>query len=719
MDALRHILKRHWGYDSFLPLQQEAMQCVMDARDSVVILPTGGGKSLCFQAPAMAMQGMALVISPLLSLMKDQVDALRTNGIPAAKFDSSMTASEKRLVNQEVRERKLRLLYVSPERVVQPAFSEYVRETDISFLVVDEAHCISHWGHDFRPEYRELSRLRTAFPDKAIHAYTATATEHVREDIVRELCLRSPTVLIGSYDRPNLIYRVERRTSGYDQVRSVIQEHAGEPGIVYCIRRADVDALCERLSGAGFKALPYHAGMDDASRKRNQEAFAKDDTDIIVATVAFGMGIDKSNVRYVLHAAMPKSLEHYHQETGRAGRDGLPSDCCLLYSYADFKLWQGIIEKKEPEGAAVARTKLGDMLRYCERAECRHKALVSYFGEQYPQRPCGACDLCLGPADVLENAASVSQAILLCVSELGPLAGPTYTTLVLTGSREERVLAKGHQRLSSHGALASSEPAIVRDWVEQLVRQGFLEKTGEYNVLSLTQRGCAARRGEETPQLARPSPPRSREKAQAGPFDRLLFDELRRVRRRKAEELEVPPFVIFSDAALRDMARLKPSDRAGFLAVHGVGERKCEAFADEFLAAIREFCATNPNAATAANGATADLDHSVGPIREHRSRSNRLQRAAALLAQGQSIGQVAETLGRKPSTVAQYLVEYIQQGGITDPTPWVTPSVFARIREAVAAVGAERLSPIYEHLNREVGYGEIRICMACIRNLRR
>jgi ATP-dependent DNA helicase RecQ len=746
MDTMKEILKRHWGYESFLPLQREAMQCVMDARDSLVILPTGGGKSLCFQAPAMAMNGMALVISPLLSLMKDQVDALRTNGIPAAKFDSSMSGAEKRLVNEQVRERKLKLLYVSPERVVQPAFTEYVRETDVSFLVVDEAHCISHWGHDFRPEYRELRRLRDTFPGKAIHAYTATATQHVREDIERELCLRDPAILLGSYDRLNLVYRVQRRTDGYAQIRTVIEGHDGESGIIYCIRRADVDALCKRLAGDGFKALPYHAGMDDASRKRNQEAFARDDTDIIVATVAFGMGIDKSDVRYVLHAAMPKSIEHYHQETGRAGRDGLRSDCCLLYSYADYKLWEGIIEKREPEGATVAKTKLRDMLRYCERAVCRHNALVSYFGEQYPQRTCGACDLCLGPTDVLEDAASVSRAILSCVSEVGSIAGPTYTTLVLTGSREERVIAKGHQRLSSYGALASSEPAVVRDWIEQLVRQGYLEKTGEYNVLTLTQKGTATSRGEETPVLSRPPqaasvgkqqrapgrarllPSRSRDdnvparaatSPPAGEDNRQLFEKLRTVRRKKAEELEVPPFVIFSDATLRDMAQRKPLNKTSFLAVHGVGERKCEAFGADFLAVIRESCATNPNAAAAANAATADLDHSVRPIREHRSRSNRLQRAAALLAQEQSIGQVAETLGRKPSTVAQYLVEYIQQGGITDPTPWVTPSVFALIREAVATVGAERLSPIHEHLNGEVDYGEIRICMACLRNLQR
>lgn len=716
MEMLRTVLKQHWGYDDFLPLQREAMSCVMGARDSVVILPTGGGKSLCFQAPAMAMAGMAVVVSPLISLMKDQVDALRLNGIAAAKIDSGMSVPERQAVHQSIKNRTLKLLYVSPERLAQSRFIEYLQEAGVSFFAIDEAHCISQWGHDFRPEYRELRSLRVSFPEKAIHAYTATATPHVRDDIVNELCLRNPSVLTGSYDRPNLVYRVERRSDGFAQIRSIIEAHPGESGIIYCIRRADVDTLCNRLRAGGFKALPYHAGMDDNARKRNQEAFTKDETDIVVATVAFGMGIDKSNVRYVIHAAMPKSIEHYHQETGRAGRDGLPAECRLLYSYADFRLWKSIIEKSEDQGAEIAAAKLQDILRYCGQAVCRHRALVTYFGQVYPDEPCGACDTCSGDGEVMENAAVIARAILGCVAELGSMAGPTYTTLVLTGSREERVLAKGHHELASYGALASEGAQAVRDWIEQLARQGYLEKTGEYNVLVLTRKGVVAQQRGETPQLAQPCtkrPQKSRpSKVLPSETDQGLFEVLRKVRRMKAEELNVPPFVVFGDASLRDMAQRKPADRAGLLSVYGVGQRKCEAFGDEFIAAIRDYRESHPE-----SGSGAPEIFGTTPRSQVRTpKSDTQRRASDMFALGHSIEEVAESLERRPSTIEGYLLEYIREREITDPNPWISASVFERVREAAASTGGERMRPIRDFLTDEVSYEEIRICMACLRN---
>ncbi|MBI4556948.1 MAG: DNA helicase RecQ [Candidatus Hydrogenedentes bacterium] len=718
VDKLRGILKKYWGFDGFLPMQPDAMKCVLSGRDSVVVLPTGGGKSLCFQAPAMAMDGMAVVVSPLLSLMKDQVDALRTNGVPAAKIDSTMTSLERSNVHREIREHQLKLLYVSPERVVQPQFIAYLRDAGVSFFVVDEAHCISQWGHDFRPEYRALRELRQAFPDRGIHAYTATATTHVREDIARELCLREPAMLVGSFDRPNLVYRVQRRSDGFSQVRQVIDAHPKESGIIYCIRRSEVDVLCERLVGAGYRARPYHAGMDDDSRKRNQDAFTNEKADIIVATVAFGMGIDKSNVRYVVHAAMPKSIEHYHQETGRAGRDNLPADCRLLYSYADLRLWQSIIEKTATDATAIAVAKLRDMFQYCDRVVCRHRALVSYFGQTYDGQPCGACDVCLSELDGIEDAGSVATAILSCVGELGDIAGPTYTTLVLTGSQEERVLAKGHQRLGSYGALASNEARQVRDWIEQLVQQGCLRKTGEYNILALTPKGVSALRGEETPQLTRPyakrvkkPQPRTQMASPLDEIDQGLFEALRQVRLAKAEELGVPPFVVFSDATLRDLARRKPKDKAGFLTMYGIGEKKCEAFADEFLEVIRRYCADHPEAETA-----SDSDEVAVARKSERNRNETQRRAAELFAQGRSIAEVATFLQRKPSTVEGYLIEYLEDAGITDPSPWVEPTVVARVFKAASATKAERLKPIFEHLNGEVSYSTIRICLTCARN---
>jgi len=606
MDPLANILKQYWGYDRFLPLQREAMQCALDRRDSLVVLPTGGGKSLCFQAPALATDGMAVVVSPLLSLMKDQVDALCANGIAAAKIDSTMKSADRFAVHQAIQERSLKLLYVSPERMAQPSFVEYLKKAGVSFLVVDEAHCISHWGHDFRPEYRLLKQLREAFPGISMHAFTATATEHVREDIIGELGLREASVLIGSFDRPNLRYRVQRRTNLLPQVKELIDAHAGDSGIVYCIRRDDVDDLCAKLVKAGYKALPYHAGMDEASRKANQEAFINDAADIIVATVAFGMGIDKSNVRFVVHAAMPKSIEHYQQETGRAGRDGLEADCTLLHSYADFQLWRSIIEKSESEGAEVALQKLQDMARYCDELGCRHRALVQYFGQAFPDAPCAACDVCLGDIETRPDAQQIGRNILSAVLDLEHMAGPSYTTLILTGSREERILSKKHHYLPSHGLLDTHDARSVRDWIEQLVQQGFLVKTGEYNILGLTPRGLALNRGEGMPLLTDSRPARERrvkapqpkrravadraQPAEVGPFDPSLFQVLRQVRRETAADMGVAPYVVFSDATLRDMARRKPLDRAAFMEVSGVGQKKAYAFGDEFIEAIQRYC---------------------------------------------------------------------------------------------------------------------------------
>ncbi len=720
MKNLLAILKQYWGYESFLPLQAEAIGAVVSYRDSLVILPTGGGKSLCFQAPAMALPGMAVVVSPLISLMKDQVDALRANGIEAACIHSGMLQSERTGVHQAMQDGRLKLLYVAAERIVQPSFINYLRDANPSFIVIDEAHCISHWGHDFRPDYRLLSTLREAFPDLALHAYTATATDHVREDIVRELRLRDPEVLVGSFDRPNLIYRVEPRSNGFAQVLNVINRHPSDSGVIYCIRRKDVDELCAKLNTAGHKALPYHAGLSDTERKHNQEAFIREKADIIVATVAFGMGIDKSNVRYVVHTGMPKSIEHYQQESGRAGRDGLEAECCLFYSGGDFGLWRSIIEKSENEGGDVAVEKLRAMYSYCVDITCRHRALVTYFGQSYPNKPCGACDACLGHFHAMEGSSDIAAAILKCVNDLGPMAGPSYTTLVLSGSKEHRVLSKGHDGLDGYGALASYESRRVRDWVEQLVSQGYLEKTGEYSILELTADGRAALSGQCEARLTKPVDKGSKRDLAAaglaraakkgvpeGPYDEALFQALRRLRREKADENNVPPFVIFSDATLRDMARRKPVDATGFLAVHGVGRAKCDAFGDEFLAAIRAY----------GNGDVLPTPPGPEETEDREKKRGAAQLCAdELFSEGRSIAEVCEIMGRQPGTVEQYLAKYIEAHGVTDPTRWVDPAVYERIRAAAMTAENVRLKPVYEQLNGEVSYGDIRVSLACLQN---
>ena len=592
IDQIRDVLKTHWGYDGFLPLQQEAMQCVLDDRDSVVVLPTGGGKSLCFQAPAVVRPGVGLVVSPLISLMKDQVDGLKAAGVAAACLNSSMDPVERREVYEDLRAGELDLLYVAPERLVQSNMLDTLAEADVSLVAVDEAHCISQWGHDFRPEYRQLKMLKETLPGTAIHAYTATATQQVRDDIVEELGLDEPEMLVGSFDRPNLSYKVMVRDGVADQISAIMDRHPGESGIVYCISRRDVEKTSEQLNQRGYHTRPYHAGMDDQQRKANQDAFIAERVETIVATVAFGMGIDKSNVRYVVHAAMPKSLEGYQQETGRAGRDGLEAECCLLYTGGDYGRWRAILEGSDSEPTEGAWRSLQAMQEFAGSVVCRHSSLVEYFGQSLDGDNCGACDVCLGELDQVDDALEIGQKILSSVVRQDQRFGADYTVKVLRGSSDQRILDNRHDNLSTYGLLADSDVRAVRGWVEQLVAQGFLAKTGEYNVLMVTESGRSLLRGEVTPRLLKPAArtakvrkSRAHDDSWEG-VDRDLFERLRELRRRLADEKSVPAYVVFGDASLRDMARKKPGTPTEFLDVHGVGQKKAADYGELFLAAI-------------------------------------------------------------------------------------------------------------------------------------
>ncbi|MBU8935032.1 MAG: RecQ family ATP-dependent DNA helicase, partial [candidate division Zixibacteria bacterium] len=448
---IRQVLGRYWGFQDFLPQQKEAMLCAEESRDSIVVLPTGGGKSLCFQAPAVALAGMAIVVSPLISLMKDQVDSLRDCGVEAARLDSSQQPEDQQRVLSAIRNGGLKILYLAPERIVSEPFANLIRDVRISLIAVDEAHCVSMWGHDFRPEYRQLDILKKMFPNTGIHAYTATATEQVRNDIGRQLHLDNPESIVGSFDRPNLHFKIQRLTRRFEQIAEVLSRHRGESGIVYCIRRKDVDQMCSEMTARGFSVLPYHAGMENSERKNNQEAFAREEIDTIVATVAFGMGIDKSNVRYVVHAGMPKSLEHYQQESGRAGRDSLEAECCLFYSGRDYATWEFLLGDMESEPRKIAMRKLGHIWNYCTGVTCRHQAIVNYFGQQLQKENCAACDVCLGELDKMEDSLTVAQKILSCVIRLDQRFGAEYTTLVLVGSQKARIKKLGHDRLKTYG----------------------------------------------------------------------------------------------------------------------------------------------------------------------------------------------------------------------------------------------------------------------------
>lgn len=598
VEELRRIIRKYWGYDDFRPLQAEAMQCVVEHRDSVVVLPTGGGKSLCFQAPAVQMDGLAVVVSPLISLMTDQVSALRDYGVPAASLSSMSSPEERRAAVADARAGTLKLLYLSPERLMTEWTLEFLQQLPISCIAIDEAHCISDWGHDFRPEYRMLRRLKEAFPGVGVHAYTATATEKVRDDIARELGLDNPTILVGSFDRPNLVYRVQARSDRLKQIRDVIARHAGSSGIVYCIRRADVDEICEALQAAGLSALPYHAGLSDDDRRKNQEAFLNDRAKIVVATVAFGMGIDKSDVRFVIHAGAPKSLEAYQQESGRAGRDGLEAECWLLYTPGDIGLWRRMQSDLPEPALSIAESVLAGIEKFCTSVRCRHRAILEYFGEEFGAENCQACDICLGEVALADDPLIIGQKILSCVMRLGQNYGGDYTAQVLIGSREQRILDKGHDQLSTYGLLASHDKKSIRGWIEQLVAQQFLEKYGEYNVLQVTPTGRRLLRGELTPTLLKAPERKPKRESKVGTeswegVDRGLFEMLRALRRAKADERGIPPFIVFGDATLRDMARRRPSSPGQLLSVHGVGERKSAEYGVDFLQAIADYCRRN------------------------------------------------------------------------------------------------------------------------------
>ncbi len=600
-DNLASVLERYWGYTSFRPLQREAMDAVVAGRDSLLVLPTGGGKSLCFQAPALVRNGLALVISPLISLMKDQVDTLVTNGVPAAYLNSAMSSDDRSQVMAGLREGRYRLLYVAPERIAGEGggWMNWLQATcALSFVAIDEAHCISHWGHDFRPEYRQLGALRAALPRVGFHAFTATATARVRQDIVQQLGLHDSVTLVGSFDRPNLLFRVQPRNSLKTQILQVLSRHQGDAGIIYCPTRREVDDLAGWLVEEGFRARPYHAGHDDETRHANQDAFLNESIDIVVATVAFGMGIDRSDVRFVVHAGAPQSLEHYQQEAGRAGRDGLEAECVLIVSAADFLRWREILNKNG-ELTEARQALLRDMERYAASVGCRHQRLVSYFGETFMKGDCGACDFCLGELEAAADPVTLARKILSAVARVGQRFGAAHVTSVLRGHASDAVSLRGHDSLSVFGLLKEQSIDETRGYIDQLIAHELLQQSGEqYPVLQLTASGAALLRdpaGAPTLTLARQrkpqkgrGPARSRADAESWEgVDRALFEELRGLRLRIARDRGVPPYVIFHDTTLRELARLKPMSIEALRHVYGVGARKAEDLGDAVIELIR------------------------------------------------------------------------------------------------------------------------------------
>ncbi len=593
-------LKQVFGYDSFRPLQREIMEASLAGRDVVAILPTGGGKSLCYQLPALERKGLTVVVSPLIALMKDQVDQLQAAGVAATFLNSSLASGEARTRLKGLERGEFQLLYLAPERLFLDGFTEKLKGWQVSALAIDEAHCISEWGHDFRPEYRQLASLRERLPDLPVMALTATATARVRKDIATQLRLHQPELHIASFNRPNLTYRILPKEKPRKQVLDYVRRNEGVSGIVYCQSRKSTEDYADRLREGGIQALPYHAGLPQQERIHNQEAFIRDDVPIICATVAFGMGINKPNVRYVLHADLPKNIESYYQETGRAGRDGLPAECLLLFSAGDVMKYRHFIEEMVDEAAArVAHQQLRQMADFAEFAECRRAALLRYFGEDLPDDSCGSCDNCLDDREEMDVTVPC-QKLLSCVYRInrqGYAMGLKHTVDVLRGSKNARVLSKGHDGLSTYG-IGADQPADY--WLSlgrQLIQKNYLALSDDgYGTVNLTATALQALRESTTIRMKLPRPkeaPKRQKRAGTIECDEGLFEVLRGLRKQLADKRSVPPYVIFGDVALRYMARHYPRDEDSFLAVPGVGRQKLREYGEPFLIVIEEWLAEN------------------------------------------------------------------------------------------------------------------------------
>ncbi len=720
-------IRKHWGFSSLRPLQEQAIRAALAGRDSLVVLPTGGGKSLCFQAPAVIRDGLTVVVSPLIALMKDQVDGLTRIGIPAVRLDSTLTGNERVTTADKIRRGSVRLVFTSPERLVNTDVYQLLRDAGAHTVAVDEAHCVSHWGHDFRPEYRQLARLREFFPKAAVHGYTATATDRVRQDIAEQLGLNSPDILVGNFDRPNLTYRVLPRLDLMTQVRAVLDRHPGDAGIVYCLRRKDVDEMTAALATAGYRAVPYHAGMTPEARRKTQEGFAAEEADVVVATVAFGMGIDRSNVRFVVHAAMPKTIEHYQQETGRGGRDGLPAECVLLYSGSDFITLKSIIEKSAeeaqapPEFVAASVKHLDEMARYCRGAACRHKALVQYFGQDYDSENCGACDVCLGDTQEVPDAMTVAKKILSCVARVKESFGAAHVIEVLQGANSASIRSRGHDQLTTYGLLKEVPKPDLRDWIYQLIGQNVLVQAGdEYPILKLNAASWAVMAGKQTVRLIQLTRSEKRSKSAPGGVAAAvalpvganpeLFELLRQLRRQQASQAGVKPEMVFSDNVLAELARGRPTTEDALRRVSGVGDYRLQSFGAAFLEAIAFHCrrtglSTDVPAPKTFAGAATKPASSGTP-------SPKKALAFRMFRDGASVAAVVKQTSLTPSTIHEYLAEFVTAEKPASIFGWVPEDVCERVAAAADIHGTARLKPVFLELNEEVSYEHIRVVFA-------
>ena len=744
------LLKRYFGYDEFRPLQREVIACALDRRDALVVMPTGGGKSLCYQIPALALNGLTLVVSPLIALMKDQVDALKANGVAAEFINSTLSYDEMRRIQAAAQNGDVKILYLAPERLALPAFQIFLNTLKISLVAVDEAHCISEWGHDFRPDYRSLGALRRNMPHTPFIALTATATEQVRQDIVAQIGLNNPQAFIASFNRANLNYEVRPKRNAFAAVCELLRKHRDESAIIYCFSRKDTEDLAAQLRDAGFDALPYHAGLEDDVRRRNQERFIRDQTPIIAATIAFGMGIDKPDVRLVVHHNLPKTIEGYYQETGRAGRDGLPSDCVLFYSYGDKIKQDFFINRIDDEAERQnAQRKLEQVIEFCELNACRRRYLLDYFGESDAQpQNCGACDNCLAPTEEFD-ATVIAQKILSAVIRTGQRFGIFYISLVLRGSKVKRVIERGHHNLSVYGIVNDYTDDDIKEIAGALLERGLLRKNdGDYPTFGVTSEGRRFLNNHETLTLTRrlddeytPPPAPSAARAQtAAPadYDAELFQELRALRTRIASRRGVPPYVVFGDVTLRQMAAYFPQNRADLARIHGVGSVKLEQYGDEFLAVIKKYAqerspadrmpalqtgferqsdAIRSRLAKLAGESTEDGQSSSEEQIQNPSvalKESTYGRTRRLLARGFSIEQAAEERNLSENAIVAHIESLVQNGISVDLRPHLPPQERVERIKAVFELGGldSALTPVKKALGDDCSYIEIKLVRA-------
>jgi ATP-dependent DNA helicase RecQ len=596
MGSTEDILKKYWGFTTFLPHQKEIIESVIKGNDTLAIMATGGGKSLCYQLPALYLGGLTLVISPLISLMKDQVDDLNARGIPAAAWNSSSDYKERLEIESGLKNNTIPLLFISPEKCMQPNFLDSLRNSRISLVAIDEAHCISEWGHDFRPEYRQLAVLKKQFPRIPLIALTATAIPQVRKDIREQLGLSNAIEFTGSFNRQNLQYRIIPKKNSLLTLLTYIGQHKNNSGIVYCLSKKETEDVSEELRKRGYNALAYHAGLPKSRREKVQDEFIHDNVKIICATVAFGMGINKPDIRYVIHYDIPKSIESYYQETGRAGRDGLASECLLFYSRGDVHKVQALLESDRSDERHIQRAvkKLRDMNDFCESVHCRRKYLLTYFGEEYAEKNCGSCDNCDNPRELMDGT-DIARMILGCIHQLPSHFGIELITEVLTGSKSSKIRSYQLDTLPSYSSGKGHSRQQFRTWIHELIRQDYLAREGDrYPVIRLSSKSMALLKGQDRIMLPVPEREFLRAAVSLQPddlntSDEKLFLHLKNLRKSLADQGHIPPYIIFHDRSLKEMARVKPRNNESFRAIAGVGDHKLEKYGPEFIAAIKAF----------------------------------------------------------------------------------------------------------------------------------